>query len=99
MIDTDNYEGHTDDFIWTWKQYASDLNPSNHADRALIQDAPLLLAEVKRLREQPKVTIDEWDKVLNSEHEGPYVTMYLEDGREYIGALRLYKDENGKVVE
>lgn len=58
-----------------------------------------LVAEVKRLREQPKVTIDEWDKVLNSEHEGPYVTMYLEDGREYIGALRLYKDENGKVVE
>ena len=73
-----------------------------HTDKPtsqLIADAPLLLAEVKRLREQPKVTIDEWDKVLNSEHEGPYVTMYLEDGREYIGALRLYKDENGKVVE
>ena len=52
MINTDNYEGHTDDFIWTWKQYASHLDPSNHADRALIQDAPLLLAEVKRLREE-----------------------------------------------
>ena len=48
-IDTEKYEGHTDDFIWTWKQYASHLDPSNHADRALIQDAPLLLAEVKRL--------------------------------------------------
>ena len=23
MIDTDKYEGHTDDYIWTWKQYAS----------------------------------------------------------------------------
>ena len=52
MIDTDKYEGHTDDFIWTWKQYASHLDPSKHADRALIQDAPLLLAEVKRLREE-----------------------------------------------
>ncbi len=50
-IDTEKYEGHTDDFIWTWKQYASHLDPSNHADRALIQDAPLLLAEVERLRE------------------------------------------------
>ncbi len=58
-----------------------------------------LLAEVKRLREQPRVTIDDWDKVVGSEHEGPYVTLYLEDGREYIGALRLYKDEEGNVIE
>ena len=59
----------------------------------VLQNNENLLAEVKRLREQPSVTIDEWDKVLNSEHEGPYVTLYL-DGKEYIGALRLYKDEN-----
>tara|TARA_R100000388_G_scaffold92463_1_gene75541 strand:- start:462 stop:704 length:243 start_codon:yes stop_codon:yes gene_type:complete len=48
MIDTDKYEGHTDDYIWTWKQYASHFD--HDADRALIQDAPLLLEEVKRLR-------------------------------------------------
>ena len=64
----------------------------------VLQNNENLLAEVKRLREQPSVTIDEWDKVLNSEHEGPYVTLYL-DGKEYIGALRLYKDENGEVIE
>ena len=46
-----------------------------------------------------RVTIDDWDKVLGSEHEGPYVTLYLEDGRQYIGCLRLYIDEEGKVVD
>tara|TARA_R100001443_G_scaffold106427_1_gene115813 strand:+ start:893 stop:1144 length:252 start_codon:yes stop_codon:yes gene_type:complete len=55
-------------------------------------------AEATQLRELPRVTIDEWDKVLGSEHTGPYVTLYIE-GKEYIGALRLYKDEEGKVIE
>ena len=53
------------------------------ANARLIADAPLLLAEVVRLREQPKVTIDDWDK------EGPCVTVYLE-GKEYVGILREY---------
>ena len=57
-----------------------------------------LIAEVKRLREQSKVTIDDYDKVLNSEHKGYYVTLHIE-GCEYIGALRLYKDEEGMVME
>lgn len=52
MIDTNKYEGHTDDYIWTWKHYASHFD--HDADRALIQDAPLLLAEVERHR-PPKV--------------------------------------------
>jgi hypothetical protein len=68
----------------------------------LIADAPLILqaliderAEVKRLRKElnyAKVTIDDWDK------SGPCVTVYHE-GCEYVGMLRLYKDENGKVIE
>tara|TARA_Y100001938_G_C8078884_1_gene427837 strand:+ start:934 stop:1104 length:171 start_codon:yes stop_codon:yes gene_type:complete len=45
-----------------------------------------------------RLTIDDYDKVLNSEHKGYYVTLYI-DGREYIGTLRLYKDEEGKVIE
>ena len=93
MIDTDKYEG-------TWKFYGMDYwkhwyKGSCEADTNLIHDAPLLLAEVKRLREElnyAKVTIDDWDK------SGPCVTVYLE-GCEYVGMLRLYKDENGKVVE
>ena len=40
----------------------------------------------------PTVTIDEWDK------HGPCVTVYL-DGCEYVGCLRLYKNEKGEVVE
>ena len=54
--------------------------------------------KAERLRELPRVTIDEWDKVRGSEHTGPYVTLRIE-GKEYIGALRLYKDEEGKVIE
>ena len=46
----------------------------------------------------PRFTIDDYDKVVNSEHKGYYVTMHIE-GREYIGALRLYKDEDGTVME
>ena len=45
-----------------------------------------------------RFTIDEYDKVLNSEHKGYYVTLYI-DGCEYIGALRLYKDKEGNVIE
>tara|TARA_A200000159_G_C7004941_1_gene207250 strand:+ start:214 stop:387 length:174 start_codon:yes stop_codon:yes gene_type:complete len=45
-----------------------------------------------------RFTIDDYDKVINSEHKGYYVTLYI-DGCEYIGTLRLYKDEEGKVIE
>ena len=48
-------------------------------------------AEAKRLREL--LSIDE-----GSRDEGYCVTMRLE-GCEYIGTLRLYKDEEGKVIE
>tara|TARA_R100000152_G_C6643445_1_gene87284 strand:- start:458 stop:640 length:183 start_codon:yes stop_codon:yes gene_type:complete len=43
MIDTDKYEGHTPA---PWMNLGSDANS------LLIQDAPLLLAEVKRLRRE-----------------------------------------------
>jgi len=68
MIDTDKYEGHTpapwmmgeykgrpsihagdETFV---RSIARGLNPSQTADHALLLDAPLLLAEVKRLRER-----------------------------------------------
>jgi len=45
-----------------------------------------------------RFTIDDYDKVINSEHKGYYVTLYI-NGCEYIGTLRLYKDEEGKVSE
>jgi len=72
--------------------------------REVIQD---LVAEVKRLRRfnknltiEPRVTIDEW----NTKPEGnadaeplPCVTVYM-NGCEYVGCLRLYKDEDGEMM-
>ena len=59
MIDTDKYEGHTP-ASWRWAD-SSTLEGENtvcelsqgisEADAQLIADAPLLLQEVKRLRE------------------------------------------------
>ena len=52
MIDTDKYEGHIEN-IGRWQMFANALPRwAEDADRNLIQDAPLLLAEVKRLREE-----------------------------------------------
>jgi len=65
MIDTDNYEGHTP-APWTWRGETIDGDGwtvcymehphvhgrMNETDAQLIADAPLLLAEVERLREE-----------------------------------------------
>lgn len=51
-IDTDKYEGHT---TQGWRRPDGSTYPAlratNNADAELMADAPLLLAEVKRLRE------------------------------------------------
>tara|TARA_R100000458_G_C8015371_1_gene77523 strand:- start:210 stop:467 length:258 start_codon:yes stop_codon:yes gene_type:complete len=53
MIDTDKYEGHT---TQGWRRPDGSTYPAlratNNADAELMADAPLLLEEVKRLREQ-----------------------------------------------
>ena len=73
----------------------------NDNDLELIAAAPDLLqalideqAEVKRLYGEPRMTIDEW----NTKPEGPCVTVYM-NGCEYVGCLRLYKNEDGEVIE
>jgi len=62
MIDTDKYEGHnTDDKIWyqysegITSDYTDGKGRADDADARLIADAPFLLAEVKRLREEVKM--------------------------------------------
>ena len=51
MIDTDKYEGHIEN-IGRWQMFANTLPQwAEDADRKLVSDAPLLLAEVKRLCE------------------------------------------------
>ncbi len=56
MIDTDKYEGHTpapwelnpDDWVWAEHLFMQG-NTTNFGNAMLITDAPLLLAEVKRM--------------------------------------------------
>ena len=68
MIDTDKYEGHQVSELktavagpshsWVTHQHkhgAKDFMFVNHATAALITDAPLLLAEIKRLRKVLKL--------------------------------------------
>ena len=66
MIDTDKYEGHTSDWRWVdineqdnfylHSEYGDIINHDT-PDGKLAQDAPLLLQEVKRLREIIQVQI------------------------------------------
>ena len=73
MIDTDKYEGISEDRVW--KQYSTGLlsdyvYESNDADENLVADAPLILEAYKRLRlvadelylhivGEPHMTLDE----------------------------------------
>jgi hypothetical protein len=51
MIDTDKYEGHTPAEHWDFSTWGITMPTGFEADAQLIADAPLLLAEVERLRE------------------------------------------------
>ena len=92
MIDTDKYEGHTENWYVDWPMAtdegdviigAKSIGRFKQADAQLIADAPLLLAEVKRLREFR-------DRVLAAFHEMPRekrsLTYLLDD----LGYLNLY---------
>lgn len=96
MIDTDKYEEKLEHRMN--KEFCNYISSGDMQKELAIQyahefyvNALDLLAEVKRLREL--FSIDE-----GSRDEGYCITMRLE-GCEYIGTLRLYKDEEGKVIE
>jgi predicted acetyltransferase len=52
MIDTDKYEGHSTEY--SYEIVSVDDDKEMDATYALLNDAPLLLEEVKRLREETK---------------------------------------------
>jgi hypothetical protein len=71
MIDTDKYEGRSKRTAWrtSWGEPYDELNwlkendECNEVDVQVLADAPLLLAEVKRLREG----IEQAVKLLNTD--------------------------------
>ena len=52
------------------------------ANARLIADAPLLLAEVKRLQSEPTVTVDDYHKKGHL-----FITVRFPDGDEYVGLV------------
>ena len=66
MIDTDKYEGHTEG-EWELDSMGDGwtIGQLRKIDRTLMQDAPLLLTEVKRLREG----IEEMAEYMVAYHE------------------------------
>ena len=60
MIDTDKYEGYDN-----WE--GTKVNMANEANKLLIADAPLLLEEVKRLREAMKTMLDDMNNASPEE--------------------------------
>tara|TARA_R100000908_G_scaffold63585_1_gene44991 strand:- start:1275 stop:1601 length:327 start_codon:yes stop_codon:yes gene_type:complete len=60
MIDTDKYEGHlaSEGQTWAWSKWMlknAETIEQHKATSALLNDAPKLLAEVKRLREALRI--------------------------------------------
>tara|TARA_R100001460_G_scaffold11230_3_gene26383 strand:- start:6030 stop:6386 length:357 start_codon:yes stop_codon:yes gene_type:complete len=59
MIDTDKYTGHIEN-IGRWQMFANTLPRwAEDADRKLVQDAPLILEDYKRLREEKEMLLEE----------------------------------------
>jgi hypothetical protein len=80
MIDTDKYEGHLIDKavednsqVWVWKNWMlknAETIEQHRATAALLNDAPLLLAEVKRLRKQLLRGVEMMNMTPNQTKEG-----------------------------
>ena len=95
MIDTDKYEGHTEGpWKWFEGEGHKDLKSNmsflmfgevgksqypKPADAALIADAPLLLAEVKRLQDKLSRISDLAYEVVESEERGNEVLLEIHE--------------------
>ena len=88
MIDTDKYEGHTQGH-WatttrkgTWVVYTQDnvdvATMNDYEDAKLIAAAPLLLEEVKRLREKYERLHDATAEILNKHFGSSFVKAFWE---------------------
>jgi hypothetical protein len=106
MIDTDKYEGHLMDKavednsqVWVWKNWMlknTETIEQHEATAALLNDAPLLLAEVKRLQRYEREHKELWDIVANfspqdSEADEDIHRQWLESvSQGYMGSVYEY---------
>ena len=98
MIDTDKYEGHTPIWYlngetgawWVQSDFTThddfvveEVRSQNEVDAQLIADAPLLLEEVKRLREESKKkgnVLSTLDEMIRNEESHVEMMKALEQG-------------------
>ena len=71
-------------FVKMWEEH------ENEQDAQLIADAPLLLAEVKRLQSEPTVTVDDYHKKGHL-----FITVRFPDGDEYVGLVEKQLGSRG----
>ena len=72
MIDTDKYKGHlaSEGQTWAWSKWMlknAETIEQHEATSALLNDAPLLLEEVKRLREELRLTKEWLDQLYDED--------------------------------
>jgi len=107
MIDTDNYEGHTPG-QWSVTSIRDGSIPWNTADEELCADAPLLLAEVKRLNVEVKELLDDMAHIVENylrDGDPAAAVLFILDGRKTIEKItgsdareyfaRLYDEPEG----
>jgi len=68
MIDTDKYEGHSTEY--SYEIMSVDDGKEMYATYALLNDAPLLLEEVKRLRGLLNMIVDKALHEVNTQPNG-----------------------------
>ena len=106
MIDTDKYEGHlaSEGQTWAWSKWMlknAESKEQMDATSELLADAPLLLAEVKRLREDNQVLrmIDwEYERVWewlmeNADHTCRKLLLLIEEWKEEDGLVTIGSKE------
>ena len=85
MIDTDKYEGHTEG---EWDLHSMGdgwtIGQLKKIDRTLMQDAPLLLAEVKDLKRQLSCMIKSYDSIIDAVREFIETDYCSHDGAEWL---------------
>ena len=89
MIDTDKYEGHlaSEGQTWAWSKWMlnnAETIEQHEATSALLNDAPLLLAEVKRLREGIRGIIGEMQEWTEDQVGKPLFRMFIDELKEVI---------------